>query len=270
MRRHRFYLPAVTEQTQAITNRMLIHQIRDVLRAKVGDEILLWTSEDPAYARDCVFEITHIASSRIDGVVSSIMKNDREPRVSVVLYCALLKRENLEVVLQKTTEVGVSVFVPLITERTVKTGLNRRRSEEIIREAAEQSGRGILPVLQELVTLGEALEQMRGSERYFFHTNVIPDEHSLFRAKGGIPKLSVDTHGIPPARDGQVDQSRDDREGERVSIFIGPEGGWTDAEVEQARAAGCHIASLGPLTLRAETAAIIASYLLCHHGDTQK
>ncbi len=240
MRRHRFYYPSIDTHIASITDKAYVHQIRDVLRAKVGDELLLWKSGECC---DYVFEITRITSSHIDGTVSMRLENDREARAHVMLYCALLKRENFELVLQKCTEVGVSAFVPLLTERTVKIGFNRVRCEAIIREAAEQSGRGVLPELFEPMTLVDALAYTKESSELrnaptgiFFHTSV----NLTPSATGGIP-FSLPLY---------AQTLKGHTAGRSQSLFVGPEGGWSDTEVEHARAVGCTIASLGLLTLR--------------------
>lgn len=266
MRRHRFYYPAVTEHTRVLTDRHHIHQIRDVLRAKAGDELVLWKSGEGA---DYVFEIKRISPKQIDGAVSSVLENDREPRIHVSLYCALLKRENFELVLQKATEVGVSAIVPLITERTVKMGLNRTRAEQIVVEAAEQSGRGVLPELGEPMTLGDALRHAKESGELrnaptgiFLHAySECSSEHSLLSSVALSGRA-----GEPCSRPAEAAEGTSLSAPALVtaSLFIGPEGGWTNGEVEHARAEGCITVSLGPLILRAETAAIVASYMAVH------
>lgn len=74
---------------------------------------------------------------------STLIKiNQRE----VILYCAILKHENFELVVQKATEAGIKEIAPIITTRTIKLDIRKDRLEKIIKEAAEQSGRGVVPV----------------------------------------------------------------------------------------------------------------------------
>ena len=152
--------------------------------------------------------------------------------VAAVLYCAILKRENFELVVQKATEIGVREIVPLITQRTVKLDIKEERLRKIITEAAEQSGRGRVPMLRQAMSFADALaDAQRNDANFFFDiSDVIVEEGAIGDAM-------------------------------RRGLFVGPEGGWSYEEVLAARAAGCHIISLGALTFRAETAAIIASYL---------
>ena len=147
------------------------------------------------------------------------------------LFCALLKRENFELIAQKATEIGIETITPILTNRTVKTGFNRERLEKIIREASEQSGRTTLPKLNEPTTLAEAM------------ISVTPGRSVFFDLSG-------------------KELTQEEYTSEITSCFIGPEGGFTEEETETARKAGLIIGSLGKLTLRGETAAIVASFLI--------
>ena len=206
----------------------IVNQIVRVLRLGVGDRLII---SDGA-GMECVCEIAERHKDRL--VVSIIERrtNATEPAVASVLYCAILKRENFELVVQKATEIGITEIVPLITERTVKLDIKEDRLQKIIMEAAEQSGRGRLPLLHAPMQFADALaDTKRNAITLFFD----------------LSDTAIDSVNLHEA------QSR--------GVFIGPEGGWTEKEVAAARATGCAIVSFGALTLRAETAAIIASYL---------
>jgi len=127
----------------------------------------------------------------------------------------------------------VKEIVPLLTERTIKTGLRIDRLDRIAREAAEQSGRGMIPVIHEPMSFEAALTA-KPAERtdVFLHTGpaVLPWATAV-------------------------------REATAIGCHIGPEGGWTEKEANLAMQHGVILGSLGPLILRGETAAIIASYL---------
>ena len=145
------------------------------------------------------------------------------------MYLAILKKDNFELAVQKATECGVSNIIPVITERTIKTGLNTERLEKIVKEASEQSGRSIVPKILETMELKEALQHgTKNEEKVIFH--LVKENYE--------PKKNVTT----------------------VSIFIGPEGGFTEKEINLAKESGYEVASLGDLTLRGETAAIVATY----------
>jgi 16S rRNA (uracil1498-N3)-methyltransferase len=159
-----------------------------------------------------------------------------EPAHRVTLYLSLLnKPDKFEWALQKCTELGATHFVPVIAERSMAgaPGPGKiERWQRIIQEAAEQSARALLPSLRQTVSLGDALRTVHADE----------SDVAL------MPSLGSDC----PVR--QTLQSMP----KKVSLFIGPEGGFTQSELEQARGAGVQLVTLGPRTLRAETAAVVA------------
>ncbi len=215
-----------------ITDPEFVHQIRDVLRLKIGEGLILCDGKGAeAEVRVVVF-----SSRGVETELIRLLTNLAEPTARVVLYCAVLKRENFDLVVQKTTEIGVQEIVPLITHRTVKLQLKRERLEKIMREAAEKSGRGTVPTLHEPIKFEDAfLHASHNRANYFFDVMGV----------AWSPKKVLKQTGT-------------------VGLFIGPEGGWSPEEHEQAKGQKFDIANLGHLTLRAETAAIIATYLATH------
>lgn len=181
--------------------------------------------------KEVLAEIAEIGKSAVVLKVVLVQENDNEPKNSVTLYCSVLKKENFEFVVQKATEIGVGHIIPIISERTIKLGLNHERLEKIGKEATEQSGRGIIPIISESMSLEEAVANVSGVGSSFF-----------FDSSGEIFKEA------PLNRE--------------ISAFIGPEGGWSERELSLARNNGLAVVSLSKLTLRAETAAIVASYIL--------
>ena len=226
MKIHRFIGDfTTTAATIEITTPELVHQMNRVLKLTPGETIIV----SDGRGIDTEAMITEITKKNVLARIISIQRNPNEPKKHVTLYLAILKRDNFELSVQKAVEVGVSTIVPIITERTIKSGLNTKRIETIIREAAEQSGRGIVPKLGDTLTLTQAIAQCT------------PKETVLFDLSGKETSYSKIT-----------------------SLFIGPEGGFSSVEVTLAHEHGITIGSLGALTLRGETAAIIASYQLVH------
>ena len=225
MRLHRFIAEIdLDHKSVAITDPELISQWRTVLRLKTGDRLILSDGQ----GREAEAVIVDMTKSETRIEIGEVTTPEREPKKTATLWCALLKRENFELVIQKATEIGIARIVPLLTERTVKTGFNRDRLEKIVREAAEQSGRTTIPELAEPVTFKEAL------------ASADPSDSILF-----------DLDGEPVGATIQA-----------ANAFIGPEGGFSEAEVAQAKEAGFPIGLMGTLTMRGETAAIVASYLI--------
>ena len=201
------------------------NQIRSVLRLTKGEAIALSDGK----GKETLCKILLIDHKQVVVNIGETYVPEREVEKKIILFASIVKKENFELLSQKSVECGVSKIVPMISERTIKLGLNIERLEKIVREAAEQSGRVIIPEVSEPVSFVEALTRTEG-RILFFHP--------------GGEELSF-----------KKDNSK------IASIFIGPEGGFTEEEVEEAKNIGAEIVSLGKLTLRAETAAIIASYI---------
>ena len=144
MRLNRFFLNIDLDSPKIrITDLEVLNQVRNVLRLKSGDQFVICDGK----LNEALVSVDTFNKDSIEAEVLSVNRNQNEPERHVVLYCSVLKKENFELVAQKATEVGVKEIVPIITERTVKLNLNIERLEKIIKEAAEQSGRGIVPVL---------------------------------------------------------------------------------------------------------------------------
>ncbi len=237
MKLHRFILEfTVSDGWVEIVDAEVVNQMRNVLKLKVGEQVLLClpaqTGDGPIM--EVVGEIEVMGSGGIKVKVIKEQENENEPARKVVLYCAILKRENFELVVQKATEIGVAEIVPVITRRTVKLNVKQERLEKIIKEAAEQSGRGVVPNILPPQKFEEQVERVKGQ-----------GAHILFDGSGS--QLLTTNYSLPT-----------------IGLWIGPEGGWDDSEIVAAKTAGFTIASLGKLTLRAETAAVVAAYLVAN------
>ena len=229
MRLHRFIGDFdFSNEHLTISDAETVNQMKNVLRLDAGDKLILGNGKgDEAEAT-----IQSIDKKEIVLSLDEIYKNETEPRHAVMLFCSILKKENFELVAQKATEIGIARIVPVISDRTIKQNIDRKRIMKIIKEASEQSGRGKMPELSETLSFEQAVA----------HAG-LSGESILFDGSGESAGLAG--HMSHPA-----------------SFFIGPEGGWTESEIALARSAGLAIRTLGKLTLRAETAAIVSSYLL--------
>lgn len=228
MKIHRFVGQFNLDQTNlTITDSEVINQWKNVLRLAAGEKLIL--ADGQGYEAEAT--IIKLAKNLAEVTIGEKTLNQNEPDRQVTLYCAILKKENFELVVQKAIEVGISKIVPVTTDRTVKQNLRFDRLEKIAKEAAEQSGRGIVPTISKIVDFKTAITE----------------------AVDAGPTFLFDL---------ATEEKFDNTSMAVVSIFIGPEGGFTDSEVALAKEAGAEIASLGPRTLRGETAAIVASYLV--------
>lgn len=228
---HRFIGPyQLATGTLRIDDADLAHQLRSVLKLGIGELIIIGDgSGSEAHCRILRYDSGAVI---VEGM--SIGRNANELPGRTTLYCALLKADHFELAAQKATEVGISEIVPIITERTVKGSLRVDRVRKIVREAAELAGRGLVPEVREPVAMERVLtEASRNDVNFFFD-----------------PSGTLFTGAAKSVR--------------HAGLWIGPEGGWNEGELELARQVGMRISSLGSLVLRAETAAIVASYLVAH------
>ena len=234
MKIHRFISNFDLSKAQLeINDKEIVNQMKNVLRLKVGELVELCDGKGIS----TMVDIVEIRKNNIKVKITTPLHQDSAGQNStkkVNLFCAILKKENFELVVQKTTECGVSKIVPIITSRTIKNGLNLERLKKIAKEASEQCGRITIPEILEPIKFIEITE---GSPLYGI--NIIFDANG--KPLGGLAA-----------------------KGEFINIFIGPEGGWTKEEIEKTKKLNFKTASLGPLTLRGETAAIIATYLIAN------
>lgn len=218
----------LNEKILTVNDAGFYNQIKNVLRLSAGDRLILCDGKN----NEAEAEVDSISKDGIKLKIGKVATNENETKIKTVLYCAILKRENFELVIQKATEIGVKRIVPVITARTVKLAINTARLKAIAKEAAEQSGRGIVPEISKPMSFEDARKDAKtNSVNYFFDIS-------------GKPLVSFKNNF------------------DTAGIFIGPEGGWEGDEIKIARDQGYNFVSLGSLTLRAETAAIVASYSL--------
>ncbi len=234
---HRFFIPPEwIEQNTVIIKDEQAHHLRDVLRIKFGDQIILLDGSGYEYQ----VKVVDIKKDRITGEILERCLCPSEPKVMITLYQALLKGGKLDFVLQKCTEIGVTRFVPIVCHRSINRdpgNFRQARWQKIVREAAEQSGRGRIPVLEPVIDFQQACARVDGM-------SFLPWEEEM-----GL--------GIRNAlnKAGKTNQ---------LSIFIGPEGGFTGDEVELARSHGIIPVTLGKRILRAETAGVVVASVICY------
>lgn len=224
MRLHRFYVdPDVVELKHKfwLHDERLRNQWLKVLRYREGSEVVLFDGQ----STDRLYKITRVESDGFE--LEMVTEFERKlPDKHVYLFFSLLKKDKNDWVLQKCTEIGVRNFVPIVAERSEKTGFNLERAEKIVIEAAEQCGRSDIPKLREPISIDELVQEYRDKV-----TVLVCDETK--------------------------DQNK--QFDDPIGLLIGPEGGWTDGELKQFKEAGFGGLHLGNLTLRAETASTVAA-----------
>lgn len=234
----RFFVPAPWLQAEEIVlTGPLAHQLSRVLRLRAGAHIALL--DDSGWAYEVILD--YVSPERATAHVVAKFQPQTEPRVRLYLYQALIRESKFDWVLQKGTEVGVSTFVPLLTERCLVkvsgtfSAHKMARWQRIVTEAAEQAGRARLPQIAPPVRLNEAWKNIPSG------------------ALAIIACLSPEAKPL-----GQVLSTLSGRDAQEVHLFIGPEGDFSPLEVECAQQAGVMPISLGPRILRAETAGLVA------------
>jgi len=253
---HRFFIPPSWIQRDTVTlSGKVVHQIRDVLRLGADDSIVVLDDSGWEYQ----VRLTAVGRERVSGQIERKVLGRTEPRAKITLYQSLLKGPRFEWVLQKGTELGVVEFVPLVSDRCVissvddvsKTKLERWR--RIILEAAEQSRRARLPRLRAPLLFAQACETARRSD-----LAMMPWEGERIMS---LRSMLADSYSIPSRVQGK---DLVIRKPFSIHIFIGPEGGFSNREVDQARRYGISPVSLGPRILRAETAAVVAAAIVLY------
>ena len=230
MRLHRFYssekIGTRTELT--IIDADVVHQIRRVFRLRPEDFIIMF--DGSGYEYTCAI-MSYDEEDRMTLAVRESAHARFTPSLGqrLWLFAALVKKDTFETIVEKATELGVTDIVPVLAERSEKKSTNEARVSKIVMEASEQSGRGDLPTVHEVMSLKDCID-LCGSEGITrmtaFHT-----DGAQFRHAG----------------DSQIE-----------ALFIGPEGGWSPSEVDLFHTAKILVRCLGPQVLRAETAVAAA------------
>ena len=238
MRLHRFF---VKEPLQAdgkpiaddliIDTESLIHQWRNVFKLNTGSFVVLF--DGSGFEAYC--QIVSLTYLKAELQILELKKNKNVPAIEICLFQSLIKKDNFEWVLEKGTELGVTHFVPIISERSEKKDFNITRGKKIITEAAEQSGRAIVPTLHEVMKLSDVAK------------------------KSQLPSFA-----FHPETERRFDYLKEKRvlSGEKAGLYIGPEGGFTEREIELFNETNIEVVALGAQILRAETAAVAVSALL--------
>jgi len=233
MHLHRFILNfELNKEKVLIKDKEIIFQIRRVLRFRPGKKIILVNNN---LGKEALAEILNFNDDLITVKILEVFESKKEYEKEVQLYIAILKKENFELVCQKTTEIGVKKIIPLITEHTVKLNFKKERILKIIKEAAEQSGRLIIPEFLEIQKFEDIVFNLKNNGLNLFFD---PNGEKLKNFEKEILNHKV------------------------INVFIGPEGGWSEKEINLAKENGFLIANLGNFTLRAETAAICSTFFI--------
>src|SRR5438552_10269097 len=251
MTRRRFYAPpeALSLGKKSVTlSAEETRHARDVLRLQRGDEVYVFDCQCIEYR--CVIAELKRDSVKVD-LLDQVKPARPESRLDLILGVALLKGEKFDLVVQKATELGATRFIPILTNRAdvrIRSHDDARRKlirwQRIALEATKQCGRARLMKIDAPVAFEELIERAEQKDEL----------RLMFAERGGssFSQVLEDLELTPT----------------KSIALIGPEGGWTDVEIDKATENGWRIVTLGGRTLRAETAAIVVVTLLQHRfGD---
>jgi 16S rRNA (uracil1498-N3)-methyltransferase len=245
----RIYLPVlhISNNRISITEEKA-HYLASVLRCRKGDNLIVFDGEG-----NCL-KTTIIKIDRREVIAEVIGKFpcNLESSVNIVLVQALLKGDKMDLVIQKTTELGVKEIIPVITERSqIRDTRKVNRWRKIAEEASRQSGRSVVPVIRELVEF----KKFFSTQTSINYPPVSPLTEGwrkgcgfIFYEEGGM-QLSDAVSSLVPRPSA-------------ILVVIGPEGGFTKEEIDLAQERDLIATTLGKRILRAETAAISAVTLV--------
>ncbi|WP_270646413.1 16S rRNA (uracil(1498)-N(3))-methyltransferase [Paeniclostridium hominis] len=217
-----------------------VKHISKVLRCRVGEELEICDNDNNEY----ICEITNIDKSQVNLNILKRVDIKRESDLKIKVYQGLPKGPKMEMILQKLTEVGVDEIILVQTKRTVvkvddkKEDKKIERWERIIYEAAKQSKRGKIPKLRGVLSFKETLADMKEND-----FNIAPYENEKTKT---------------------IKQAIKGKDINNIGIFVGPEGGFEDTEINAIEEIGGQSVSLGPRILRTETASLVASSIVLY------
>lgn len=217
-----------------------VNHIKNVLRMKPSDHIIVCDGE----GNDMECELWQVRSDKVVAKAITTQKSMAELDAKITLYQGLPKKDKMELIIQKAVELGVYKVVPVVTDNTV-VKIDSKKEDKVITRwnsiamaAAKQSGRGIIPKVENVVKFSDAIKEAKSMQ-----SAIIPYE----KAKG-------------------IDNSRQIIKGlgdkKEIAVFIGPEGGFSNEEIEIATNNGINTITLGHRILRTETAGLTVLSIL--------
>ena len=220
-----------------------VKHIAKVLRLRIDEKITVCDKCGNDY--ECT--IDEISSDRVVARIVSTAKNFAESDIEITLLQGLPKSDKMDLIIQKCVELGVSKIIPVITKRAVSrpTDGDKKlvRWQKISAEAAKQCGRGIIPEIGKIISFNDALKLVENNDALSIMPYECESEGKLRDVLKGADK-------------------------KKVFVFIGPEGGFDEAEVIAACKAGVKTVTLGPRIMRTETAPLaVCSVIMYEIGD---
>jgi len=241
------------EKKATIADSDQTYKISRVLRLRENDQIILLDGSGLVYNA----QIASFFSRAVQCRLLSRRSANTEPDLKITIAQSLLKGQKFDFALQKNTEVGASEFIPVITSRTIRRvdgndsplELEKRvdRFQKIVRDAAEQSERGVVPAVKDIVSIEELCRQNLSE----YDLKLVCLERSQ-------------TNGIKEVLNSLQNKVH------KIMVLIGPEGGFTDDEAKIVLSSGFTSVSLGRRIYRAETVGVVISGILFFYFNDLK
>ena len=247
---HRFFID--THQINFIQNRIIIENedvrhISRVLRLKEKDKVEICDGKNTEY----ICEIQSVDKNSVSLSIIGKEQSFKEPPIKTVLYQGSPKGDKMNLIIQKTVELGITEIIPVKMKRTIVQFDDKNKQKKVDRwqrvalEAAKQSRRGIVPAVHFPLNFDQALEHSKKNQ-----LNIMPYENENKKGFRTVME-SLNKDNI-----------------DKIGIWIGPEGGLAEEEVANAINNGVHLITLGPRILRTETAGFITLSLIMYElGD---
>lgn len=244
---HKFFVPRENfEDNNVYINGDDVKHIYKVLRLKEKDRICINNCNGEEY----LGEIETITKSEVQVHIIEKLPINNESSVEINLYQGLPKASKMDLIVQKSTELGIRSITPVITDRVVvKSEIGEFKKLDrwirIAKEACKQCKRSIIPVINAPVDFSEMLEELKKQDLI-----IVPYENE---DNFGMKKLMLHLK----------------KEGiKKIAVVIGPEGGFENTEIEVLKSAGAEIITLGPRILRTETAGFVCTSIIMYElGD---
>ncbi len=220
-----------------------VKHIKRVLRLREGEKIEVCDGAGRDY--DC--KIESLSDELVRAEIVESFDNTSEAPIKLCVYQGMPKSDKMDYIVQKCVELGVCEIVPVITKRAVSIPRDAEKKtvrwQRIADEAAKQCGRGILPKIENTISFADAIKRMSDEDAL----SIMPYECE---------------------REGSLSELLKKTDKKKINVFIGPEGGFDESEVEKATAAGVFTVTLGPRILRTETAPLaVCSAIMYELGD---
>lgn len=245
---HFFVSPSQVKDGQITIEGGDVNHIRNVLRMKSGEFMEVSDGSGTRY----LCKLKETQPDRVLLEVEDIWADDVELDSHIYLFQGLPKSDKMELIIQKAVELGVFEIIPVATKRVVvkldekKADKKAARWNAIAEGAAKQSGRSIIPKVRSVMSFQDALEYAKELD-----VRLIPYE----KAKG----MAATEQALEQVESGNA-----------VAVFIGPEGGFEESEIEQAVQCGVSPISLGRRILRTETAGFTVLSILMYHLECRQ